>query len=734
MSRMAYPAYFVHTACISRRSQLSIFTSRSMPSKNTNLQDWSSIYCNNSLVNDQLTPRKRSLRGANSSKPIGVKRSADNEEFCIGDGVLVQSSREDPFVGIIESVVETFDGDLEVRILWFNRPGDVKPEKRPQGALDNELYITLDRDRNPVDVILGKAKVGNAASDELFCRRACNSAKLTFSEEFNWHDIYTGRETNMEELIDKVEELLGGNKGSSRSPDKKKASLNKPKYKEESDDDKVDEENSEKENGKYHSDMTDDDQDPSPKPSKRKSRKILVKAPRTPKKRRTVSESGRITTTTPTKIVTPRTSNPNSPSKNRIFVKPPLFSTTLPIRTSSSKSQPSSPHKQARASLHVSSVPDYLPCRENEFSQIYLSLESAITSGTGSCVYVSGTPGTGKTATIKEVVSQLELRSSDKELAEFSFLEINGMKLTNPHTAYEMLWQEISGGQRVSATNAMVMLEQEFKSPNPRRVPTVVLMDELDQLVTKNQGVMYNFFNWPTFAHSRLIVVAVANTMDLPERMLSNKISSRLGLTRIQFPGYTYEQLKEIIATRLKDIAGDLIEKDAAEFASRKIAGVSGDARRALDICRRAVELTENEGKATKVNINHVKRAISESTNSPIHIYLQTLPVAGKIFLCAVLARVRRSGVVENSLADVLEETERLIKLSSHAELYTRILFGGNRVRMAGFLNAVNELVEGGILVQQMMRGERSANVRLSIGEEEIKSALRGDVDVEDML
>jgi len=60
-------------------------------------------------------------------------------------------------------------------------------------------------------------------------------------------------------------------------------------------------------------------------------------------------------------------------------------------------------------------------------------------------------------------------------------------------------------------------------------VPCVVLMDELDQLVTKNQSVMYNFFNWPGLRHSKLIVLAVANTMDLPERTLSNKISSRLG-------------------------------------------------------------------------------------------------------------------------------------------------------------------------------------------------------------
>jgi Cdc6-like AAA superfamily ATPase len=37
------------------------------------------------------------------------------------------------------------------------------------------------------------------------------------------------------------------------------------------------------------------------------------------------------------------------------------------------------------------------------------------------------------------------------------------------------------------------------------------------QLVTKNQSVMYNFFNWPALRHSRLIVLAVANTMDPDE-------------------------------------------------------------------------------------------------------------------------------------------------------------------------------------------------------------------------
>ena len=62
-----------------------------------------------------------------------------------------------------------------------------------------------------------------------------------------------------------------------------------------------------------------------------------------------------------------------------------------------------------------------------------------------------------------------------------------------------------------------------------RTYSSVVLMDELDQLVTPKQDVVYNFFNWPTLVGSKLVVIAVANTMDLPERVMTGRVRSRLG-------------------------------------------------------------------------------------------------------------------------------------------------------------------------------------------------------------
>ena len=54
-------------------------------------------------------------------------------------------------------------------------------------------------------------------------------------------------------------------------------------------------------------------------------------------------------------------------------------------------------------------------------------------------------------------------------------------------------------------------------------------MEEFDQLVTTKQDVIYNLFNWPTLVDSKMVVIAMANTMDLPERVTIGRVRSRLG-------------------------------------------------------------------------------------------------------------------------------------------------------------------------------------------------------------
>ena len=53
-------------------------------------------------------------------------------------------------------------------------------------------------------------------------------------------------------------------------------------------------------------------------------------------------------------------------------------------------------------------MPDELPCREVEFCTIFEFIHDQLCSGLGGCLFVSGVPGTGKTATIRSVARSLK--------------------------------------------------------------------------------------------------------------------------------------------------------------------------------------------------------------------------------------------------------------------------------------------------------------------------------------
>ena len=94
---------------------------------------------------------------------------------------------------------------------------------------------------------------------------------------------------------------------------------------------------------------------------------------------------------------------------------------------------------------------------------------------------------------------------------------------------------------------------------------------------------MYNLFNWPTYDNSGFAVIAIANTMDLPEQF-QPKIASRIGKLRVVFEPYSKEQMFQILESRVGKY--ELFEKDALRFLATRVAQQSGDFRRVLHTAR----------------------------------------------------------------------------------------------------------------------------------------------------
>lgn len=80
------------------------------------------------------------------------------------------------------------------------------------------------------------------------------------------------------------------------------------------------------------------------------------------------------------------------------------------------------------------------------------------------------------------------------------------------------------------------------------------MLDEIDQLINKKQSVLYTVFEWPLRAKSKIVLVGIANALDLTDRVLP-RLHARpdLQLELMHFLPYTKQQIINIFTAKLKE-------------------------------------------------------------------------------------------------------------------------------------------------------------------------------------
>jgi origin recognition complex subunit 1 len=243
-----------------------------------------------------------------------------------------------------------------------------------------------------------------------------------------------------------------------------------------------------------------------------------------------------------------------------------------------------------------------------------------------------------KTACVRACINEVSQRETED--AGFDFFIVNGMELRNPDDAYTMMWEEVSpNSERCTSARAREELEAYFTCPSTNskdggggkrgeleRV-VVVLFDEVDYLVTKKQRLLYDIFDWPVRAiHGRrLVVIAISNTVNLPER-LHPRVQSRM-TKRCFFKAYAEKEISDIVRAKVSQASPnyEVFTDDAIKFVSKKTAATTGDIRKAFFIFRVAAEtiLTEAETsdpqdlpRVRQVGINDVVQVSRDAFNS----------------------------------------------------------------------------------------------------------------------
>lgn len=253
-------------------------------------------------------------------------------------------------------------------------------------------------------------------------------------------------------------------------------------------------------------------------------------------------------------------------------------------------------YHHARQLFARSSDPGQLIGRDDEREHLTKFLQRYDTSTPNGCLYVSGPPGTGKSAMVNEVTKAVVHSKSVKRAY------INCMSIKSSKDLYETLLEQISDPSDSSTGDAATVIEKLLMPRKKSSSVYLVVLDEIDHILTLDLESLYKVFEWSMQKTSRLLLVGIANALDLTDRFLPRLKSRNLKPELLPFLPYSAAQIKTIITGRLKSLVPEgsplpFIHPAAIELCSRKVSSQTGDLRRAFEICRRAIDIVEMETK-----------------------------------------------------------------------------------------------------------------------------------------
>lgn len=128
----------------------------------------------------------------------------------------------------------------------------------------------------------------------------------------------------------------------------------------------------------------------------------------------------------------------------------------------------------------------------------------------------------------------------------------------------------------------------------------------------------------------------------------------------VNFKPYTAVEIKSILEERvLRAGMKDTFQDKALELCSRKVAALSGDLRRALSVCRQAVELKEEQLKAGKapsaqIGIGDMAEVLNSSFKTAATSVIAQLPLQAQILLWAAVTSPTTSAIPQKLVCQTL--------------------------------------------------------------------------------
>ncbi|XP_017136618.1 cell division control protein 6 homolog [Drosophila miranda] len=398
-------------------------------------------------------------------------------------------------------------------------------------------------------------------------------------------------------------------------------------------------------------------------------------------------------------------------------------------------SPPRNKYQNARRVLNSAETQN-LPGREAQLQELREYFTSHLESQSSGSLYVSGQPGTGKTACLSLLLRDPEF---SKRLQR---VYINCTSIASVGAVYKKLCAELQ--LKPAGRTERDHLEAIQRHLRTAKRMLLLVLDEIDQLCTTRQAVLYTIFEWPALPGSRILLVGIANSLDLTDRTLT-RLNARCELKPrlMHFPSYTKQQIVEIFKSRLAEAdVLDVFPPVTLQLLAAKVSAVSGDVRRALDIGRRVVEIAEQQKRdgEREFNLKALELADGQEKAEPRPDIMKPVQVTQ---VAAVLNKVY--GASQNLEEDIeaafplqqklmlcslvlmlRNERNKDISMGRLHEVYRRVCARRNILALdqAEFTGTVDLVETRGILRIMRKKEPRLSKVLLQWDEEEVHAAL----------
>jgi cell division control protein 6 len=298
-------------------------------------------------------------------------------------------------------------------------------------------------------------------------------------------------------------------------------------------------------------------------------------------------------------------------------------------------------------------VPQRLVHRDAQMKKLVMLYRAVVESNLSQNAVLTGSVGTGKTATAKRFCTDLK-DFAEKQQKAVDWVLVNCRQRNSESSAVLHVvnhFQPNFPDRGFSITEMLRILRKDLEK---RKVHLVIVLDEADMLLKKaGPDIIYKLtrFGEEKVDGRDLVSLMLISQKNIFEMLDASSTSTFKRTNVVEFGKYSSDELRDIVKTRAELAFHDgAIDDDAINLIA-EVSSEWGDARFAIEILEKAGMLADEES-AGRMSVEHVRGAKAEAYSSITESKLAGLDRHQKLSLLGIARASRGKAYVTTGEAE----------------------------------------------------------------------------------